>query len=331
MSLKDIIKVFVDFRHEVVVRRTKFDLEKAQKRAHILEGLIKAIDVIDEIIRIIRASKTVDEAKSTLISTFAFSDAQATAIVEMKLRQLTGLERERLQAEYDELEKFIAWCNDVLANPAMQMDIIKSETQELKAKYGDKRRSEIVPNAEEFNPEDFYADDDEVITISHFGYIKSQSVDTYKAQRRGGRGISGMTRRDEDFVENLFVASTHDFILFFTSKGRVFRIKGYEIPESQRAARGANIINLLQIEQDEKVTAMIKIGGVIDDENTYLTMITKQGVIKRTRLTAYRNVRKGGLNAISLDEGDELKWVRMTGGEDELIVATHDGIHARLR
>ena len=215
LSLKEIIKVFVDFRHEVVVRRTKFDLEKAQKRAHILEGLIKAIDVIDEIIRIIRASKTVDEAKSTLMSTFDFSDAQATAIVEMKLRQLTGLEREKLQAEYDQLAKFIAWCNDVLANESMQMEIIKKETMELKAKYGDPRRSEIVPTADEFNPEDFYADDDEVITISHFGYIKRTPLAEYKTQNRGGVGMKGSATRDEDFIEHLYVANMHSTMLFF--------------------------------------------------------------------------------------------------------------------
>ena len=222
LSLKDILKVFVDFRHEVIIRRTKFDLDKAKKRAHILEGLIKAIDVIDEIIRIIRASKTVDEARNTLMTTFGFSEAQASAIVEMRLRQLTGLEREKLQAEYDELEKFIAWCNDVLANPAMQMEIIKNETMELKAKYGDERRSKIVPNAEEFNPEDFYADDDEVITISHFGYIKRTPLAEYKTQNRGGVGMKGTATRDEDFIEHLYVANMHSTMLFFTEQGKCF-------------------------------------------------------------------------------------------------------------
>ena len=210
-------------------------------------------------------------------------------------------------------------------------NIIKTELREISDKFGDERRTAIETIGGEMDIEDLIPVEDRVVTLTHFGYIKSQAVDTYKAQKRGGRGISGMTRRDEDFVENLFVASTHDFIYFFTSKGRVFKIKGYEIPESQRAARGVNIVNLLQIEQDEKVTAVIKIGGVVDEDATYLTMVTKAGVIKRTRLSAYRNVRKSGLNAISLDEGDELKWVKLTGGEDDLIVATREGMAIRFK
>lgn len=327
LSLKDIIKVFVDFRHEVVVRRTKFDLEKAQKRAHILEGLIKAIDVIDEIIRIIRASKTVDEAKSTLISTFAFSDAQATAIVEMKLRQLTGLEREKLQAEYDELEKFIAWCNDVLANPAMQMDIIKSETQELKAKYGDKRRSEIVPNAEEFNPEDFYADDDEVITISHFGYIKRTPLAEYKTQNRGGVGMKGSATRDEDFIEHLYVANMHSTMLFFTEQGRCFWLKVYEVPEGSRSSKGRAIQNVLSI-PDDKIKAIINVPTLTDEEyinNHYIILATKEGIIKKTSLEAYSRPRQKGVNAVNIREGDELLEAILTDGKSEVLIASRNG------
>lgn len=327
LSLKEIIKVFVDFRHEVVVRRTKFDLEKAQKRAHILEGLIKAIDVIDEIIRIIRASKTVEEAKSTLISTFAFSDAQATAIVEMKLRQLTGLERERLQAEYDELEKFIAWCNDVLANPAMQMDIIKSETQELKAKYGDKRRSEIVPNAEEFNPEDFYADDDEVITISHFGYIKRTPLAEYKTQNRGGVGMKGSATRDEDFIEHLYVANMHSTMLFFTEQGRCFWLKVYEVPEGSRSSKGRAIQNVLSI-PDDKIKAIINVPTLTDEEyinNHYIILATKEGIIKKTSLEAYSRPRQKGVNAVNIREGDELLEAILTDGKSEVLIASRNG------
>lgn len=327
LSLKDIIKVFVDFRHEVVVRRTKFDLEKAQKRAHILEGLIKAIDVIDEIIRIIRASKTVEEAKSTLISTFAFSDAQATAIVEMKLRQLTGLEREKLQAEYGELEKFIAWCNDVLANPAMQMDIIKSETQELKAKYGDKRRSEIVPNAEEFNPEDFYADDDEVITISHFGYIKRTPLAEYKTQNRGGVGMKGSATRDEDFIEHLYVANMHSTMLFFTEQGRCFWLKVYEVPEGSRSSKGRAIQNVLSI-PDDKIKAIINVPTLTDEEyinNHYIILATKEGIIKKTSLEAYSRPRQKGVNAVNIREGDELLEAILTDGKSEVLIASRNG------
>lgn len=327
LSLREIIKVFVDFRHEVVVRRTKFDLEKAQKRAHILEGLIKAIDVIDEIIRIIRASKTVDEAKATLISTFAFSDAQATAIVEMKLRQLTGLEREKLQAEYDELEKFIAWCNDVLANPAMQMDIIKSETQELKAKYGDKRRSEIVPNAEEFNPEDFYADDDEVITISHFGYIKRTPLAEYKTQNRGGVGMKGSATRDEDFIEHLYVANMHSTMLFFTEQGRCFWLKVYEVPEGSRSSKGRAIQNVLSI-PDDKIKAIINVPTLTDEEyinNHYIILATKEGIIKKTSLEAYSRPRQKGVNAVNIREGDELLEAILTDGKSEVLIASRNG------
>ena len=330
LTLKEILQNYIDFQREVITRRTRFDLGKAKERQHILEGYKIAQDNIDEVVHIIRTGRDDNENRPRLMERFGLSEIQANAILAMRLGRLSALDVEKIENELRDITKRIEELEAILGDIHLVDNIIKTEIKEISDKFGDDRRTSIETIGGEMDIEDLIPVEDRVVTLTHFGYIKSQSVDTYKAQRRGGRGISGMTRRDEDFVENLFVASTHDFILFFTSKGRVFRIKGYEIPESQRAARGANIINLLQIEQDEKVTAMIKIGGVIDDENTYLTMITKQGVIKRTRLTAYRNVRKGGLNAISLDEGDELKWVRMTGGEDELIVATHDGMAIRF-
>ena len=327
LSLKDILKVFVDFMHEVIIRRTKFDLDKAKKRAHILEGLIKAIDVIDEIIRIIRASKTVDEARNTLMTTFGFSEAQASAIVEMRLRQLTGLEREKLQAEYDELEKFIAWCNDVLANPAMQMDIIKNETMELKAKYGDERRSKIVPNAEEFNPEDFYADDDEVITISHFGYIKRTPLAEYKTQNRGGVGMKGTATRDEDFIEHLYVANMHSTMLFFTEQGKCFWLKVYEVPEGSRSSKGRAIQNVLSI-PDDKIKAIINVPTLTDEEyinSHFIILATKEGIIKKTSLEAYSRPRAKGVNAVNVREGDELLEAILTDGKSEVLIASRNG------
>lgn len=327
LSLKDILKVFVDFRHEVIIRRTKFDLDKAKKRAHILEGLIKAIDVIDEIIRIIRASKTVDEARNTLMTTFGFSEAQASAIVEMRLRQLTGLEREKLQAEYDELEKFIAWCNDVLANPAMQMEIIKNETMELKAKYGDERRSKIVPNAEEFNPEDFYADDDEVITISHFGYIKRTPLAEYKTQNRGGVGMKGTATRDEDFIEHLYVANMHSTMLFFTEQGKCFWLKVYEVPEGSRSSKGRAIQNVLSI-PDDKIKAIINVPTLTDEDyinSHFIILATKEGIIKKTSLEAYSRPRAKGVNAVNVREGDELLEAILTDGKSEVLIASRNG------
>ena len=327
LSLKDIIKVFVDFRHEVVIRRTKFDLEKAQKRAHILEGLIKAIDVIDEIIRTIRASKTTDDAKSSLIAQFDFSEVQAAAIVEMRLRQLTGLEIEKLQAEYDEIEKFIKWCNDVLANESMQMDIIKKETQELKAKFADPRRSEIVPNADEFNPEDFYADDDEVITISHLGYIKRTPLVEYKTQNRGGTGMKGSATRDSDFIEHLYVANMHSTMLFFTEQGKCFWLKVYEIPEGSRSSKGRAIQNVLSI-PDDKIKAIINVPTLTDEEyvnSHYIILATKEGIIKKTSLEAYSRPRTKGVNAVNVREGDELLEAILTDGKSEVLIASRNG------
>ncbi len=327
MTLKDIIRVFVDFRHDVIVRRTKFELEKAKKRAHILEGLLKAIDVIDEIIRIIRASKNVDEARATLMSTFGFSEAQASAIVEMRLRQLTGLEREKLQAEFDEIEKFIAYCNDVLANVSMQMDIIKQETMELKAKYGDPRRSMIVPSAGEFRVEDFYADDDMVITLSHFGYIKRTPLAEYKTQNRGGVGMKGSATRDDDFIEHLYVANMHSTMLFFTEQGKCFWLKVYEVPEGSRSTKGRAIQNVLSI-LDDKIKAIINVPTLTDEDyinNHYIILSTKEGIIKKTSLEAYSRPRAKGVNAVNVREGDELLEAILTDGRSEVLIASRNG------
>ena len=327
MTLKDIIRVFVDFRHDVIVRRTKFELEKAKKRAHILEGLLKAIDVIDEIIRIIRASKNVDEARATLMSTFEFSEAQASAIVEMRLRQLTGLEREKLQAEFDEIEKFIAYCNDVLANVSMQMDIIKQETMELKAKYGDPRRSMIVPSAGEFRVEDFYADDDMVITLSHFGYIKRTPLAEYKTQNRGGVGMKGSATRDDDFIEHLYVANMHSTMLFFTEQGKCFWLKVYEVPEGSRSTKGRAIQNVLSI-PDDKIKAIINVPTLTDEDyinNHYIILSTKEGIIKKTSLEAYSRPRAKGVNAVNVREGDELLEAILTDGKSEVLIASRNG------
>ena len=327
MSLKDIIRVFVDFRHDVIVRRTRFELEKARKRAHILEGLIKAIDVIDRIIEIVRSSRSVDEAKGRLIEEFGFSDLQATAIVEMKIRQLTGLEREKLQAEYDELAKFIAYCEDVLASTEKQMEIIKNETMELKAKYGDKRRSEIVPNADEFNPEDFYADDDAVITISHFGYIKRTPLAEYRTQNRGGVGMKGSATRDEDFIEHLYVANMHSTMLFFTESGRCFWLKVYQVPECPRSSKGRAIQNVLSI-PDDKIKAIINVPKLNDEEyvnSHYIILATKQGLIKKTSLEAYSRPRLKGVNAVNVREGDELLDAILTDGKSQVLIASRGG------
>ena len=327
MSLKDIIRVFVDFRHDVIVRRTRFELEKARKRAHILEGLIKAIDVIDRIIEIVRSSRSVDEAKGRLIEEFGFSDLQATAIVEMKIRQLTGLEREKLQAEYDELAKFIAYCEDVLASTEKQMEIIKNETMELKAKYGDRRRSEIVPNADEFNPEDFYADDDAVITISHFGYIKRTPLTEYRTQNRGGVGMKGSATRDEDFIEHLYVANMHSTMLFFTESGRCFWLKVYQVPECPRSSKGRAIQNVLSI-PDDKIKAIINVPKLNDEEyvnSHYIILATKQGLIKKTSLEAYSRPRLKGVNAVNVREGDELLDAILTDGKSQVLIASRGG------
>lgn len=327
LSLKDMIANFVEFRHDVIIRRTRFELEKAQKRAHILEGLLKAIDVIDEIIHIIRHSNNVDEAKAELISRFEFTDAQATAIVEMRLRQLTGLEREKLQAEYDELEKFIARCNEILGSVEEQMKVIKAETIELKNKYADPRRTEIRPSAEEFNPEDFYADEDMVITISHLGYIKRTPLTEYRTQARGGVGMKGSATRDEDFIDHIYIANMHSTMLLFTQAGRCYWLKVYEIPEGSRASKGRAIQNVLSI-PDDKILAYINVKTLKDPEyvnGNNIVLITKRGIIKKTSLEAYSHPRTAGVNAVNLREGDELVEALLTNGNEEIFIAAREG------
>ena len=328
LSLKDLIRYFVKHRHDVIVRRTKFDLDKAQKRAHILEGLLKALDVIDEIINIIRSSKTVEDAKNELMSTFDFTEPQASAIVEMRLRQLTGLEREKLQAEYDELMKFISYCQEVLASYDKQMEIVKNETMELKEKYGDERRTEIALSAEEFNPEDFYPNEDVVITISHFGYIKRTSLTEYRTQNRGGVGMKGSATRDDDFIEHIYVANMHSTMLLFTQKGRCYWLKVYEIPEGSRASKGRALQNVLNIEPDDKIKAYINVGNLKDEDyinNNYIVLATKRGVIKKTSLEAYSRPRANGVNAITVREGDELLEAAMTNGRCHIMLAGRKG------
>ena len=328
LNLKDLIKYFVKHRHEVVVRRTKFDLEKARKRAHILEGLLKALDVIDQIINIIRSSKNVEEAKNELMAQFGFTDVQATAIVEMRLRQLTGLEREKLQNEYDELMKFIRYCEDVLANESMQMQIIKDETLEMKEKYGDARRTEIALSAEEFNPEDFYADEDVVITISHLGYIKRTSLTEYRTQNRGGVGIKGSATRDEDFIEHIYVANMHSTMLLFTQNGRCYWLKVYEIPEGSRASKGRAIQNVINIEPDDKIKTYLNVKNLKDEDyinNNYIVLGTKRGIIKKTSLEAYSRPRTNGVIAITVRDGDELLDAVLTNGHSEILLAGRNG------
>ncbi|MBO5073978.1 MAG: DNA gyrase subunit A [Bacteroidales bacterium] len=328
LNLKDLIKYFVRHRHDVIVRRTKYDLEKARKKAHILEGLLKALDVIDQIISIIRSSKSVDEAKNELMATFGFTDLQATAIVEMRLRQLTGLEREKLQNEYDELMKFIRYCEDVLADEKRQMDIIKDETMEMKEKYGDARRTEIALSAEEFNPEDFYADEDVVITISHLGYIKRTSLTEYRLQNRGGVGMKGSATRDEDFIEHIYVANMHSTMLLFTQNGRCYWLKVYEIPEGSRASKGRAIQNVINIEPDDKIKTYLNVKNLKDEDyvnNNYIVLGTKRGIIKKTSLEAYSRPRTNGVIAITVRDGDELLDAVMTNGNSEILLAGRHG------
>ena len=328
LPMRDLIKYFIEHRHDVVVRRTRFDKRKAEERLHIVQGLLIAQDNIDEIVRIIRASQTPDAAKQTMIERFELSDIQASAIIEMRLRALTGLERGKLLAERDELEKLIAHLTEVLANVGMQMQIIKDELLEIKEKYGDERRSEIVYASEEFNPEDFYADDDMVITISHMGYIKRTPLAEYRTQNRGGVGAKGSATRDEDFIEHIYVASMHNTMLFFTEKGRCFWLKVYEIPEGARSSKGRAIQNVIQIEPDDKVRAYINVKSLADAEyvnNNYIIMCTKDGTIKKTKLEAYSRPRQNGVNAIVNREGDQLIEAKLTSGNAEVMIAARDG------
>ncbi|MCD8313247.1 MAG: DNA gyrase subunit A, partial [Bacteroidales bacterium] len=333
LNLKDLIKYFVRHRHDVIVRRTKFDLDKAQKRAHILEGLLKALDIIDEIIVVIRAAKTVDEAKSELISRFDFSDAQATAIVEMRLRQLTGLEREKLQNEYDELMKFIQRCIEILGSYEKQMEVVKQETIEMKEKYGDERRTEIAASAEDFNPEDFYADDDVVITISHLGYIKRTSLAEYRTQNRGGKGMKGSATRDEDFIEHIYVANMHSTMLFFTQNGRCYWLKVYDIPEGAKASKGRALQNVLSLESGDCIKAYLNVRDLRDENyinNNYVVLCTKRGIIKKTTLAAYSHPRTIGVNAIVVRDGDELLEAALTNGRCEIMLAGRKGYCCRF-
>ena len=328
LPMRDLIKYFIEHRHDVVVRRTRFDKRKAEERLHIVQGLLIAQDNIDEIVRIIRASQTPDAAKQTMIERFELSDIQASAIIEMRLRALTGLERGKLLAERDELEKLIAHLTEVLANVGMQMQIIKDELLEIKEKYGDERRSEIVYASEELNPEDLYADDDMVITISHMGYIKRTPLAEYRTQNRGGVGAKGSATRDEDFIEHIYVASMHNTMLFFTEKGRCFWLKVYEIPEGARSSKGRAIQNVIQIEPDDKVRAYINVKSLADAEyvnNNYIIMCTKDGTIKKTKLEAYSRPRQNGVNAIVIREGDQLIEAKLTSGNAEVMIAARDG------
>ncbi len=328
LNLKDLIHYFVEHRHDVVVRRTRFDLKKAQERLHIVQGLLIAQDNIDEVVHIIRSSKNIDEAKSTLMERFGLSDIQASAIVDMRLRALTGLEHDKLEAERKDLESQIAYLTEVMGSVDKQMQIIKDELREMKEKYGDERRTEIIYSSEEFNPEDFYADDDMVITISHMGYIKRTPLAEYRTQNRGGVGVKGSATRDEDFIEHIYVASMHNTMMFFTEKGRCYWLKVYQIPEGTRASKGRAIQNVIQIEPDDKVRAYINTKNLNDEEyinNTYIVMCTKNGTIKKTKLEAYSRPRLNGVNAIVIREGDELIEAKLTSGKADILIAARNG------
>ena len=325
LNLKDLIQLFVEHRHEVIIRRTQYDLRKAKERAHILEGLIIASDNIDEVIRIIRAAKTPNEAITNLMERFQLSEVQARAIVEMRLRQLTGLMQDQLHAEYEDLMKQIAYFEEILVNEELCKKVIKDELIEVKEKYGDKRRSEIVYASEEFNPEDFYADDEMVITISHLGYIKRTPLSEFRAQNRGGVGSKGSETRDEDFIEHIYPATMHNTMLFFTQKGKCYWLKVYEIPEGNKTSKGRAIQNLLNIDADDVVTAYLRVKNLNDTEfinSHYVLFCTKDGVIKKTLLEQYSRPRQNGVNAITIREDDRVIEVRMTNGNNEIVMLT---------
>ena len=325
LTLKQILQKYIAFQEEIITRRTRFYLKKAEERAHILEGLAKALDIVDDVIATIRACRGGQaEAKQAIMDKFGFDEPQASAIVAYRLGQLAGLEIEKIMNELDELHEKIKDYNDILQNEYRVLDIIKTEIREVADKYGDERRTEISAFTGDVDDEDLIPVEDCILTLTERGYIKRQTVDTYKAQNRGGKGIMGMSRREEDVAKNMFTCSTHDAILIFTNMGRVFKLKGYQIPEASRTSKGMNVINLLPIEQEERVTAMVKVPK--DSEREYLCMVTRNGVIKRTALNQYDHIRKTGIIAINLDEGDELCWVEITDGERNLIVATHDGM-----
>ena len=325
MNLKEILQKYIVFQKDVIRRRTIFDLNKAQERAHILEGLAKAIDIVDEVIATIRACRGgQSEAKQAIMDKFGFDDPQASAIVAYRLGQLAGLEIEKIMNELDELHERIKDLTDILQNETRIEEIIKSESREIAEKYGDERRTEISAFTGDVDDEDLIPVEDCILTLTEKGYMKRQTVDTYRAQNRGGKGIMGMSRREEDYAKTMFACSTHDFVLIFTNKGKVFKLKGYQIPESSRTSKGMNVVNLLPIEQDETVSAMVKIPK--EEDRAYLCMVTRNGVIKRTAINQYDHIRKTGIIAINLDEGDELCWVDVTDGERQLVVATHDGM-----
>ena len=333
LNVKQLIEHFVNHRHEIVIRRTRYELDQAEKRAHILEGLIIASDNIDEVIKIIRASKTPDEARETLMQTFDLSEIQARAIVEMRLRQLTGLEQDKLRSEYEEVKKLIEHLNEILASEDLRMQIIKDELIEVKQAFGDERRTEIVPDEGEFNPEDFYADEDMVVTMSHLGYIKRTPITEFRTQNRGGVGSKGSTARDEDFLESMFIASMHNTMLFFTEKGKCFWLKVYQIPEGTKNSKGRAIQNIINIEPDDKVKAFINVQNLTDEEyinNNYIVMCTKKGIIKKTLLEAYSRPRQNGVNAITIKEGDQLLQAKLTDGKSDIILATREGKAVRF-
>ncbi|MBE7059786.1 MAG: DNA gyrase subunit A [Ruminococcaceae bacterium] len=329
MSMNEVLNSYIDHRKSVVVRRTQFELDKAKKRAHILEGLRIAIDNIDAIVKTIRNSQSVTDAKNNLMEAFGLSDPQSQAIVDMRLARLTGLARDEIEAEYTELTQKIEYYTRVLSDENMVKQIVKDELTEISEKYGDDRRTSIEPSEQDIDIEDLIPLEENIITLTHFGYIKRLPSDTYKAQRRGGRGISGMTRREEDFAEDLFAASSHDNLLFFTNMARVHRIKAYEIPEAGRTAKGTAAVNILQLEDGEKISAVIPIKDMADNEK-YLIMLTKNGIIKRSPLSVYNSNKKSGLNAIRLDEGDELIGVKLTDGSADILIGTHEGMAVRF-
>lgn len=329
LTLCQMLEEYIKFQEQIITRRTIFDLKKAKERAHILEGLVIALDYIDEVISIIRSHYTSQEGKEVLMERFGLDDIQAQAIIQMPLGRLAGMEREKLKAETDELHEKIAEYNAILADEKRVRAIVKQELLEIKEKFNDPRRTEIASVEGEVDIEDLIPQEECVVTLTHFGYLKRQPLDVYKTQRRGGRGISGMTRRDEDFVSDIYTCSTHDYLMFFTNKGKVYRIKGYEIPEGSRTSRGTNVVNILPLEQGEKITCVIKTSD-ISAEDRYYVMVTRNGVIKRTEYNAYTNVRKSGLIAINLDEGDELAWVKITDGHSDVVLATRQGMSIRF-
>ncbi|MGB4576450.1 MAG: DNA gyrase subunit A [Paludibacter sp.] len=328
LNLKNLIQYFVEHRHEVVIRRTQFELAEAEKRAHLLEGFMIILDNLDEAIQIIRNSKTPEEARSGLMERFGLSDIQSRAVVEMRLRQLTGMEQDKLRAEYEDVLNLIARLKEILGNVELRMQIIKDELLEVKAKYGDARRTQIVYSSEEFNPEDFYADDEMIITISHLGYIKRTALTEFRAQNRGGVGSKGGNSRDEDFIEYIYPASMHNTMLFFTQKGKCYWLKVYEIPEGTKTSKGRAIQNMLNIDSDDKVNAFIRVKGLTDKEyiqSHYLIFCTKNGVIKKTSLEAYSRPRQNGVNAITIREDDQVIQVRLTDGNTDVLMANRNG------